>query len=118
MTQKLDCAMQENDNWIIGPLFYVETNSDTYVRLILTQFFAELTEEEQSYMRFQQDSATVHTTDNSLTALEGVFGDRIISPGLRAARLPDSSPCNYFFWGNMKNEPYRRNSHTKKNIQR
>lgn len=65
----------------------METNSDRYVRLTLTQFFAELTEEAQLYTRFQQDSATVYTTDNSLTPLEGVFGDRIASPDLWAARL-------------------------------
>jgi hypothetical protein len=37
------CAM--NAKQIIGPIFYVEIiNFDRYVRLILTEFFAELTE--------------------------------------------------------------------------
>jgi hypothetical protein len=32
-------------------------------------------------MWFQQDSATVHAADGSLSASEEVFGDRIISCG-------------------------------------
>jgi hypothetical protein len=42
------CAM--NTKRIIGPIFYVESmNSDRYVRLIWTKFFAQLTEGERSY---------------------------------------------------------------------
>jgi hypothetical protein len=71
----------------------------------------QLTEEEQSYTWFQQDSATAHTADNSLMALEGVFGDRIISRGLWPARSPDLTPCDFYFWGNLKDKVYRwRNS--------
>jgi hypothetical protein len=58
------CTM--NAIWIIGPIFYAETiNSDMYERLILTEFFTQLTEEEWLYAWFQQDSATAHTADDS-----------------------------------------------------
>jgi hypothetical protein len=62
-----------------GPTFYAETiNSDMYVRPILTEFFPQLIGR-RSYTWIHQDSATAHTAENSLTALEGVFGDKKIS---------------------------------------
>jgi hypothetical protein len=70
-----------NAKQITGPTCCVETiNSDMYMRLILTESFVQLTEEEQLYTWFQQDSVTAHTTDDSLAALE-VFGSRIINHG-------------------------------------
>jgi hypothetical protein len=81
ITVGLRCAM--NAKLIIGLIFYTDTiNSDRYVRLILAELFAQFTEEELLYVWFQQDSATVHTADDSLTALEGVFGDRKTSCNL------------------------------------
>jgi hypothetical protein len=48
-------GIQELSKLIAGPVFCVETiNSDRYVRLLLTEFFAQLTEERQSYVWFQQ----------------------------------------------------------------
>jgi hypothetical protein len=56
------------------PTFYAETiSSDKYMRLILTEFFAQLTEEEWPHACFQQDPTTTHTTDDSPMALEGVI---------------------------------------------
>jgi hypothetical protein len=44
------CAV--NAKRIIGPILYAETiNSDRYVRLILTGFFAQLKEEERLFSR-------------------------------------------------------------------
>jgi hypothetical protein len=73
---------------IIGPIFYDDTVSGArYVINVLSQFFAELTEEERLYSVFQQDYAAAHTAHASLEALWEVFGDHIISCGL----LP---PCS------------------------
>jgi hypothetical protein len=69
-------------NELLGPYSMQKKLIDRYVRLILTEFFMQLTEEERSYTWFQQDSAITHTTDNSLAALEEVFVDRIISYSL------------------------------------
>jgi hypothetical protein len=112
-----------NAKRIIGPIFYAETiNSDRYVGLILTEFFAQLTQEERSHVWFQQNSATAHTADGSMTALEVVLGDGIISCGLWAARSPDLTPCDFYLWGNLKDKVYRTNPHTeevfKENIRR
>jgi hypothetical protein len=46
-------------------------------------------DDKRSYMWFQQDLTTAHTVHNSLMALEGVFGDRIISHGSWLAHSPD-----------------------------
>jgi hypothetical protein len=57
-----------------GPIFYVETiNFDRYVRLLMTEFFVQHTEEELWYMWFQQDSATAHTAHNSLVTFGRVL---------------------------------------------
>jgi hypothetical protein len=51
---------------------------------------------------FQQDLATFHTSQDSLTPLERVFDDRIISPDLWPAPFPDLTPCKFYVWGNIK----------------
>jgi truncated hemoglobin YjbI len=71
-----------NSKLIIQSTFYMETiNFDWYVRLILTEFYTQLTEKERPSTWFLQHSAVAHTTDESIMSLEGVFGDRKISRG-------------------------------------
>jgi hypothetical protein len=48
----------------------------------LESFFQILTEEEKQDVYFQQDNATAHTSQHSMEALRGIFGERIISRGL------------------------------------
>jgi hypothetical protein len=71
---------------------------------------------------FQQDSATAHTSHDSVTALEGVFGNRTISHGLWPARSPDLTPCGFYLWDNLKGKVCRTNTHieeeSKENTQR
>jgi hypothetical protein len=63
-----------NAKQITGLTFYAESiNCHRYAGLILTEFFTQITDEEQLHAWFQQESATDHTTDGSLTVLEGVF---------------------------------------------
>jgi hypothetical protein len=98
--------------------YWVQTlhgnNCDTYVRLILTEFMP-LTDEEQSYVWFQQDS-TAYTIDNALAALEGVFGDRMISSGLCLTCSPDHNPGNFCSCGNRKEKVYRMNPYNKEEL--
>jgi hypothetical protein len=54
-------------------------NCEKHVRVILGQFFSELTEEEKLNGWFQQDSAPAHTARMSIQAMSNVFGERIIS---------------------------------------
>lgn len=50
-------------------------NSDRYVRLILTKFFAQLIEKERLHAWFKHNQATFHTADDYIMALEAMFGD-------------------------------------------
>jgi hypothetical protein len=81
------CALSAR---IVGCVFFNKTiNCERYVRVILRQFFSELTEEERLYGGYQQDSATAHTTHISIQALSDVFGDRLISSDIWLALSPD-----------------------------
>jgi hypothetical protein len=107
---------------IVRPVFSnKKINFERYVQVILGKFFPALTEEEILYGWFQQDSATAHTEHLSMQALSDVFRIRIISSGIWPAHSPDLNPCDFFFWGCLKNKVY--NSHlvdgrTKKYINR
>jgi hypothetical protein len=41
--------------------------------------FDQLTDEEKSYGQFVQDNATAHAANNSVVALDEVFGERVIN---------------------------------------
>jgi inhibitor of nuclear factor kappa-B kinase subunit alpha len=69
----------------------------------------QLTEEERLYGWFQQDSATAHTACMPMQGLSDVFGDRIISSDIWPAGTPDLNPCDFFFWGCLKNKVYSSN---------
>jgi hypothetical protein len=95
---------------IVGPVFFNETiNCERYVQVILRQFFPELKEKERICGWFRQDSATSHTARMSMQALSNVFGGRIISSGIWPARSLDLNPCNFFFWGCLKDKVYKNN---------
>jgi hypothetical protein len=50
-------------------------SSECYVRLILSPFFGQLTDEKKLYGHFMQDNATAQTANNSMVALDEVFGE-------------------------------------------
>jgi hypothetical protein len=103
---------------IIEPVFVHETiNSERYVRLILSPFFDQLTDEEKSYGHFMQDNATVHTANNSMVALDEVFGERVISRGLWPPRSHDLNPCDFYLWGTLKEKVYVKNPHSLEELQ-
>jgi hypothetical protein len=58
--------------------FPVTINSERYMRLILSHFFCQLTDE-KSYGHFMQDNATAHTPNNYMIAIDEAFGERMIS---------------------------------------
>jgi hypothetical protein len=98
---------------IIGPVFFQETiNSERYVRLILTPFFRELTEEEKTDGYFVQDNATTHTANHLMKERNQVFGDRVASRELWPPRSPGLHPCDFYLWGKLKDEMYVNNPHT------
>jgi hypothetical protein len=88
---------------ITVPIFSYETvNSNQYVQNILGPSFKQLNDDKRQYGYFQQDSATAHTANNSMRALQEVFNDRIISTGLWPPRSSDLSVCDFYLWGILK----------------
>jgi hypothetical protein len=47
---------------------------------------------------------TLHVYKVSMQTLSDVFGDRIISSGIWPARSPDLNPCDFYFWGCLKDK--------------
>jgi hypothetical protein len=81
-------------------MFYYETvNSDRYIRNILELFFEQLTDDKIRCGYSQQDNAIAHTSGNSMSALQVILDDRIISTGLWPLRSPDLSVCDFYLWG-------------------
>ena len=102
------CAMSRKR--IIGPIFFSETiSSDRYCELIITPFLEQLQRIEKRHGYFQQDGATAHTANNSMSLLRGVFGDRMISRGTWPPRSPDLTPPDFYLWGHLKGRVYRNN---------
>jgi hypothetical protein len=47
-----------------------------------------------------------------MQALSDIFGDRIISSGIWSARSPELNPCDFFFWGCLRDKVYNTNHRT------
>jgi hypothetical protein len=62
-------------------------------------FIAQLKEDEIDKAYFQQDGATAHTAHMSMTHLDDVFADRIISKTIWPPRSPDLSLPDFFSLG-------------------
>jgi inhibitor of nuclear factor kappa-B kinase subunit alpha len=69
----------------------------------------ELTDEENLHGWFQQDSATDHTVWLPMQAVSNLFRKRIISSGIWQAYSPEMNPCDFFFWGCLKDKVYKSN---------
>jgi hypothetical protein len=58
----------------------------------------------------------------SMQAVSDVFGNRIISSDISPASSSDLNPCDFFFWGCLKDKVYSNNFRTeeklKENIRR
>jgi hypothetical protein len=48
--------------------------------------------------------------------LSDVFGDRIISSGIWPACSPNLNPCDFFFWGCLKDKVYNSNPQTEEEL--
>jgi hypothetical protein len=127
--------MQNNCYWSLQnlyrthdiPLHPVEVGvccalSARYVQVILGQSFSELAEEERLYGWFQQDSATTHTACMSVHA---GFGQCLRGENYQqwylASTFTWSNPCDFFFWGCLKDKVCSNNPRTeelKENIRR
>ena len=109
---------------ILGPYFFenngrtVTVNGTRYLHMLqndfspdLTRFFINNTDQDPNDCTFMQDGAPAHTTLRVRAFLRGVFGPRTIGYRLNQhwpARSPDLTPCDFFLWGYVKDELYKR----------
>ena len=97
---------------VIGPLFFEETlNSESYCALI-DRFHDLLPLAERNTAWLQQDSATCHTSRATMFRLQELFGDRVIPKAIWPPRSPDLTPLDYFLFGYLKDEVFKRNPQT------
>lgn len=110
-SQKIGVWCAVSRRRIVGPLFFESTVDGTVYRELIQQFVALLEFDERDSW-FQQDSATCHTSNETMDMLREFFGDRLITKNLWPPRSPDLSIPDFYLWGYLKNKVYADNPHT------
>ncbi|CAH1991457.1 unnamed protein product [Acanthoscelides obtectus] len=100
---------------IVGPFFYEGTlTGERYVEFmseILTNFLDELDLISRHHLHLQQDGAPAHNSRGTYHFLSTTFNDQWIGtngPIQWPPRSPDLNPLDYFLWGYLKNQIYKR----------
>ena len=75
------------------------------------KFVNQLDDDELRNGYFQQDGATCHTSNESMSEIESFFDDRIISKALWPPRSPDLSPPDFFPVGRLQKKKLMPTSH-------
>ncbi len=101
---------------IVGPYFFQESNETVtvnkvrYIKMLREFLIPELKKRRKlSQTWFQQDGATAHTANETLTVLRAAFANRIISRRTELqwpARSPDLTAPDFFVWGYLKSVVY------------
>ncbi len=76
-------------------VFILVSVIDSKVYSYIKQFIA-LLEPEERYIKFQQDGARPHTSNQTVEFLQSFFDDRLISMSLWPPRRPDLMPLDFF----------------------
>ena len=83
--------------------------------MITEYFWPQLADMDLQDMWFQQEGATSHTANVTISLLETKFGERVTSrngPVGWPPRLCDWKPLDYFLWGCVKSMVYANESAT------
>jgi hypothetical protein len=108
---QLPCAGQNQ------PMSVHETiNSEHYVRLILSPFFGQPTDNTELYRKMMQDHATAHSVNNSMVALDDIFGEQVTNWRLWPPRSVDLNTSDFYLWGTLKEGMYMKNAHSLKDL--
>jgi hypothetical protein len=109
------CAVANSG--VTGPYFFekdgetVTVISDRYVQMLRNFLEPKLNERGNPAVWFQQDGATAHTARGCIGVLREIFPGRLIKLRgdiLWPARSPDLAACDFFLWGHLKAEVYKR----------
>lgn len=99
---------------IVGPFFFRNNlNSERYLEFLqtdLSDFLDNLSLAERINLYFQQDGASIHSTNEVRRWLDQEFGNQWIgrfSENPWPARSPDLTPLDFFIWGYLKNSVYK-----------
>ena len=112
---------------IVGPYFFEEgghpvmVNGTRYREFLVNTVIPKL---QQLHVQphkvwFQQDGATAHTTQSVLAYLKETFPGKVISKSGNVQwppRSPDLSLCDFFLWGHLKAQVYRKPVKTLKQL--
>ena len=100
---------------IIGPIFYEgNLTGRRYVNMLselLEAYLDNVNLEARNQIYFQQDGAPPHQIHEVRILLERLFQDRWIAtngPIRWPPRSPDITPLDFYFWGYVKGEVYKR----------
>lgn len=100
---------------IIGPVFYEGTlTGRRYVDMmseVLEEYLDDVNLEARNQIYFQQDGAPPHQFHEVRTLLNRLFQNRWIAtngPVRWPPRSPDITPLDFYFWGYVKDEVYKR----------
>lgn len=103
------------NNRIIGPFFFHgNLNADTYLQFLrqdISDFIDDMPLQERCSVWYQQDGAAIHSTIEVRNYLNDLFHGRWIGRFSQypwPARSPDLTPLDFFLWGHLKNEVYKR----------
>lgn len=101
---------------IIGPFFFendagnsVTVNGERYRAMITNFLWPELDAMDVNDLWFQQDGATCHTANATMTLLNEKFPGRIISRNSEInwpSRSCDFTPLDFFLWVHLKSKIY------------
>ena len=78
----------------------------------IKNYVNQLTDDELTTGYYQQDGATIHTSNASMLEIESFFRDRLISKNLWPPRSPDLTPADFFLWGLLKGKVYKNTPRT------
>lgn len=103
---------------VFGPYFFEDSVNQVSYRAVLDQqlqpdLLGHNINQDDIY--FMQDGAPAHRAHATLALLETMFGDRLISLGAEVEwppRSPDLTPCDFFLWGFLKQEVYKKRFET------
>lgn len=109
---------------IVGPYFYYGTLTGVRYVEMMTEILEELLDNlnliDRPFIYYQQDGAPAHNYHGTSALLDRLFGNQWIGtngPIQWPARSPDMTPLDFFLWGYVKDEIYKRRYETVDELQ-